>query len=144
MWPYLVEREMTYEEYEWGSEDGRGHRNLVFTVINRLCQMYIWLVGQVEKDSLRPGESLWSRKEPEPWKGCINAQKARIEGKEAMLNQVAEALMKCKKHSGTEEVGKIVEILQTAAMRLPAPFSLLTGAKELELYAPQRAECRLF
>ena len=144
VWPYLVEEEMTYEEYEWGSEDGRGHRNLVFKVIERLCQMYVWLAGQVERDRLRPGESLWKRMAPESWKGCINARKAKTEGKEAELNHVSEALRKCKKQARTEEGGRTVGILQRLAMTLPAPFSLLTGARALELYAPQKAECRLF
>jgi len=144
VWPYLSEKQMTYEEFEWASEGGKGHRNLVFTVLERLCQLYVWLVGQVEKESLRPGESLWKRPEPEPPAKSANAWKARKAGKEAALNQVAGALMKFKKHSGAEGVGKVVGILQRVGMRLPAPISLLTGAKVLRLYAPQSLECRLF
>lgn len=144
VWPYLIEREMIYEEFEWDSEDGKGHRNLAFTVIQRLCQLYVWLVGQVEKDSLRPGESLWEREEPEPQAPGPNAWKARKAGKEAGLNQVAGALMKFKKGNGVEGAGNVLGILQRLGMRLPAPFSLLTGAKVLKLYATQSLECRLF
>lgn len=144
VWPYLSEKEMTYEEFEWASEDGKGYRNLVFTVIERMCQMFVWLVGQVEKESLKPGESLWRRPEPEPQAKSANAWKAIKEGKEAGLNQVAGALTKFKKHSNAEGIGQVVGILQRAGMRLPAPISLLTGAKVLRLYAPQSSECRLF
>ena len=144
VWPYLSENRMTYEEFEWGSEDGKGHRHLVFTVLERLCQMCVWLVGQVEKESLRPGESLWRRQEPEPPAKSANAWRATKTGKEWGLNQVAGALMKFKKHNGAEGVGQVVGILQRTGMGLPAPLSLLTGAKVLRLYAPQSLECKLF
>jgi hypothetical protein len=144
VWPYLSKKQMTYEEFEWASEDGKGHRNLVFTVLERVCQMCVWLVGQVEKRSLRPGESLWGRQEPEPRAESANAWKARKAGKEAALNQVAGALMKFKKHSGAAGMGKVFGILQCVGMVLPAPLSLLTGAKVFRLYATHSLECRLF
>jgi hypothetical protein len=144
VWPYLSEKDMRYEEFEWGSEDGKGHRNLAFTVLEQMCRMYVWLVEQVEKESLKPGESLWKRPEPEPQAEGANAWKAKKVGKEARLNQVTGALMKFKKHSGVEEFGRVFGVLQRVGMRLPAPISLLTGAKVLRLYAPQSLECRLF
>jgi len=144
VWPYLSGKKITYEEFEWDSKDGKGHRNLVFTVIERMCLMFSWLVGQVEKQSLRPGESLWRRQEPEPRAKSANAWKAIKAGKEAALNQVAGALMKLKRQSGAEGMGEVVEILQLAGMSLPAPISLLTAAKVLRLSAPQSLECRLF
>jgi hypothetical protein len=144
VWPYLSDEEMRYEEFEWASKDGKGHRNLVFSVIERMCLMFSWLVGQVEKESLKPGESLWKRPEPEPPGKSANAWKALKVGKEAALNQVAGALVKFRKHIGAEGIGKAVEVLQSLGMSLSEPISLLTGAKALRLYAPQRLECRLF
>lgn len=144
VWPYLSGKEMKYEEFEWASKDGKGHRNLVFTVIERMCQVFSWLVGQVEKERMKPGESVWRRPETGPPAGSANAWKALKVGKEAELNQVAGALTKFKRHSGAVCIGEAVSVLQLAGMRLAAPISFLTGAKELRLYAPQRLECRLF
>jgi hypothetical protein len=144
VWPYLSDKQTTYEEFEWDSKDGKGHRNLVFTVIERMCQMYSWLVGQVAKECLKPGESLWRRQEPEPRAKSANAWKAIKAGKETGLNQVAGALMKLRKRSGAEGIGEIIGSLQYEGMRLPAPISFLTGAKVLMFSAPQSLECRLF
>lgn len=144
IWPYLLDGLMTYEEFEWNSADGKGHRNLVFTVIEQLCHMYVWLAEQVVKGSFKPGEPFFRRSEPEPDARCVNAGKARTERKAEGLNQVAWALMRFKKQSGTEGAGKVLGLLQRAGMRLSAPVSLLTGAKVLKLYAPLRLKCRLF
>lgn len=150
-WKYLIEKVMTYEEFEWelteAEGDEKGHRHLVFDVIERLCQVYSWLVGQVEKANLRVGESLWKRDEPEPEKDCVNGWKAkRVEKREA-LNQVARALTKFRRLCCDEDFvvdgGRVIGILQRAGMNLPLPFSLLTGVKVLRLYAPQSLECKL-
>jgi hypothetical protein len=149
-WKYLIKKVMTYEEFEWGSTaeaDEKGHRHLVFTVIERLCQVYSWLMGQVEKANLRPGESLWKRPEPMPEKDCVNGWKAKKAGKEEALNQVARALTKfrrlCEGEDFLVDGGSVFGILQRAGMNLPLPFSLLTAAKGLRLYAPQSLECKL-
>jgi len=150
-WKYLIEKVMTYEEFEWGllaeRGDDKGHRHLVFDVIERLCQVYSWLVGQGEKANLKTGESLWKRPEPVPEKDCVNGWKAKKALKEEALNQVARALTKFQRRFTDEDFvvdgGKIVGILQRAGMNLPLPFSLLTRAKVLKLYAPQSLECKL-
>ncbi len=150
-WKYLIEKVMKYEEFEWGlhavEADEKGHRHLVFTVIERLCQVYSWLMGQVEKVNLRPGESLWKRPEPEPEKDCVNGWKAKKAGKEEALNQVARALTRFRRLCGDEDFvidgSSVFGILQRAGMNLPLPFSLLTAAKGLRLYAPQSLECKL-
>lgn len=150
-WKYLIEKVMTYEEFEWGlptaEADEKGHRHLVFEVIERLCQVYSWLMGQVEKANLRPGESLWKRPEPMPERDCVNGWKAKKAGKEEALNQVARALTKFRRLCCDEDFvidgSGVFGILQRAGLNLPLPFSLLTAAKGLRLYAPQSLECKL-
>lgn len=144
VWRYLLDGEMVYEEYEWASADGKGHRNLVFTVIEKLCQVYAYLGRYVAEAGLRPGESLWERAEPEPDAECANSSKAKKEGKRVKLNQVAAVLMRFKRQSGRDGAGNVFGFLQRAGMRLRLPISLLTGAKVVRLYAPHSLECGLF
>lgn len=106
----------------------KGHRNLVYRLVQRLCQKQDWITGFVEKQVLGRGESLWKRKEPEPEKECDSGRRVRSAEKKAALNKVKAALMKFGESAGGA-LETVVGLLHQGSMQLSAPFSLLSVAK---------------
>lgn len=135
---YLTE-EKSYEQAGWESsqEEGEGQRSQIFRVIESLCRKHNWIVAYLEKLQLKPAESLWKRKEPEPEEECPNAHKARSPEKRKRLNQLRAALGRYMRMSGVAMAAAIAA-LQQAAMLLTAPFSLLTRTEVRRLSAPKK------
>lgn len=134
---YLTE-EKSYDRAGWETyeEETEGHRSLVFSVVERLCWMVEWIISFVEKERLRPGESLWKRKEPAPEEIHPNALKARTEEKRKKLNQLRGTLDKHMRESG-KKMEEVIVSLHEICMQQVEPFSLLTWAETPRLLVPK-------
>lgn len=132
---FFVEKSCERLGWEASPEEGKGHRQMVYRMVERLCQKREWIERFVEKQVQGSGESLWQRKEPEREEECPNAKKVRTKEKRAALTRVRALLEKLREQSG-KEVGKLVGFLHEASMQLRAPFSLLSRAKVLVFMSP--------
>lgn len=127
--PYFFE-DKSCAQIGWEASDGEGegHRHLVHSLVERLCEQLDWITSFVEKQTQRQGESLWRRKEPEPEAECSNARRVKSKEKKAALTRVKAVLMKFKENS-EHRIENLVCVLHRAGLQLRAPFSLLTRAK---------------
>lgn len=132
------EEESSYERvgYQTNESESEGHRNLVFTVIERLCAMVEWITSFVEKKRLKPAQSLWKRKAQEPEEVCPNAVKARTYEKRKKLNQLRGTLGKYMRDK-RKTMGEVIMELHRAAMQQVEPRSLLTWAEGPRLLVPK-------
>lgn len=126
--PYFFE-DTSCERIGWevSIEGNKGHRHLVYRLLERLCQKQDWITGFVEKQVLKRGESLWKRKEPEPEEECDSASRVRSAEKKEALNKVKAALMKFRE-SSEPALEAVVSLLHQGSMQLSKPFSLLSAA----------------
>ena len=129
--------------WEASSEEGEGHRHLVYRLVEGLCRKEDWIARVAEKQVLEQGESLWKRKEPEPEEACSNARRVRSETKKAAMNRVKAALMKFRESTG-QALETIVSSLHEVSMQLSAPFSLLSQAKVAPVKIPHKRGKALF
>ena len=131
--------------WEASGEEGEGHRHLVHTVIQRICDNEDRIASLVEKEVQKSDETLWRRKEPEPEPEavCPNAKRARSEEKEAKLTRMRAVLEKFRQESG-HEVETLIGFLHKATMQLRAPFSLLSRAKAMVFMSPHDRGKALF
>jgi len=142
---YLTE-ETSYDRVGWEveEEEGEGHRSQAFGVVERLCENREWIRSFVEKQLMRPGETLWRRKQPEAVEedagaeeACPNAWKAWKEEKKQALSQLSETLKRYAQSTG-KRMAKVIEEMHMASMLLSTPFSLLTCAECPRLSAPKK------
>lgn len=141
---YLSE-EKSYDHVGWETSENEsdGHRNLVFTVIERLCAMVEWITSFIEKERLKPAQSLWKRKKQEPEEACPNAVRARTDGKRKKLNQLRDALGKYMRDK-RKTMGEVIMELHRAAMQQAEPISLLTRAEAPRLLVPKTTGDEMF
>jgi hypothetical protein len=135
---YLAE-EKSYEQAGWeASEDeGESSKNRIFRAVERLCHKVNWIAEYVERQDLKPGESLWKRKEPEPPPGeWTDVFRARGPEKRKALSQLRAVLGKYMRMTG-KQMKKAIAELHRASMQLAAPFSLLTRSERQRLSAPK-------
>ncbi|MCI0564640.1 MAG: hypothetical protein MN733_39735 [Nitrososphaera sp.] len=139
-----LSEEKSYDQVGWemSEDESEGHRHLVFAVIERLCAMVEWITSFIEKERLKPAQSLWKR-EIGPHEPSRDAPRARTEGKRKKLNQLKEALGRYMRDSGKTMKEVILE-LHRVAMQQVEPFSLLTRAEAPRLLVPKSTGYELF
>lgn len=142
--PYLFNVN-SYDKAGWVacSDEGAGHRHLVYEVVARLCQASEWISSYVERQRNWLEGSVWKRKDPIPEEPCPNAYKAKTAVKKAALNQVSKALVRFQNISGGNRE-ELIGLLHRAGMGLKTPFPLLTSRASMRLSATHNRGNRLF